>query len=446
MPPTGSICPHRTRSRRSPHATPASSPSRTEPWPCTSVTPGRVRPGISCRSNSATGPKMAKTKRPAAMVVSIGALWLASTRGATPGQPSTNRAGGAVARRPVRRRGEPDAGDRFKQTAERPAGAEPVRRAVCEQPAAGCPPTRCCRRRAAAATTTNTSARDNNTRGEDGRQTDEGACRGRRAPARHGEGARDGAEEGNGGGWTSWPRSRPTSRRRASWPQGWPRGTNAGPRPSGARRPMSRRSMSRRGTRWRCSEHPHHGDPSYPLAEAITAERVTGLSRVCRRLMGLLRLLLSPGGYPQRTASSSPLHTDGAGTRFPSRGGEDTSRPAVLGDVGTAASGSGGEKLNPGRLREGRGGPGAYSASAVRPAEGVDNWSCPAGLLGDLEASFSPERMSTYVAAAEGDRERAVKLYAWNTVVSAAFYEPLGVGRPQLSWTRIRGESECRRR
>lgn len=33
--------------------------------------------------------------------------------------------------------------------------------------------------------------------------------------------------------------------------------------------------------------------------------------------------------------------------------------------------------------------------------------------------------MSTYVAAAEGDRKRAVELYAWNTVVSMAFHEPL---------------------
>ena len=33
--------------------------------------------------------------------------------------------------------------------------------------------------------------------------------------------------------------------------------------------------------------------------------------------------------------------------------------------------------------------------------------------------------MGTYVAVAEGDPERAVELYAWNTVVSAAFYEPL---------------------
>ena len=104
-------------------------------------------------------------------------------------------------------------------------------------------------------------------------------------------------------------------------------------------------------------------------------------------------------------------------------------REVVVGRVGRVLltpGGSGGETLNPARLHEGSGGPGAYSASAARPGEGVGSGSSwPPGLLGDLEASFSPERMSRYVAAAGGDRERAVALYAWNTVVSGAFYEPL---------------------
>ncbi|KPH77061.1 hypothetical protein [Bosea vaviloviae] len=42
-----------------------------------------------------------------------------------------------------------------------------------------------------------------------------------------------------------------------------------------------------------------------------------------------------------------------------------------------------------------------------------------------LETSLSPERMATYVGRADGDRERAVRLYTWNTAVSAAFYGPL---------------------
>ncbi len=46
-------------------------------------------------------------------------------------------------------------------------------------------------------------------------------------------------------------------------------------------------------------------------------------------------------------------------------------------------------------------------------------------LLQALETSLSPERMATYVAAAGGDREKALRIYTWNTAVSAAFYGPL---------------------
>lgn len=45
--------------------------------------------------------------------------------------------------------------------------------------------------------------------------------------------------------------------------------------------------------------------------------------------------------------------------------------------------------------------------------------------LNALEVSLSPERMATYIAVAGGDREKAMRLYAWNTAVSAAFYGPL---------------------
>jgi len=47
------------------------------------------------------------------------------------------------------------------------------------------------------------------------------------------------------------------------------------------------------------------------------------------------------------------------------------------------------------------------------------------GVLEALETSLSPERMATYVQAAGGDREKALRLYTWNTAVSAAFYGPL---------------------
>lgn len=46
-------------------------------------------------------------------------------------------------------------------------------------------------------------------------------------------------------------------------------------------------------------------------------------------------------------------------------------------------------------------------------------------VLDALVASLSPERVATYVAATRGDRERAMRLYTWNTAVSAAFYGPL---------------------
>jgi hypothetical protein len=46
-------------------------------------------------------------------------------------------------------------------------------------------------------------------------------------------------------------------------------------------------------------------------------------------------------------------------------------------------------------------------------------------ILDALVASLSPERIATYLAAAGGDRKKAMRLYTWNTAVSAAFYGPL---------------------
>ena len=82
------------------------------------------------------------------------------------------------------------------------------------------------------------------------------------------------------------------------------------------------------------------------------------------------------------------------------------------------------EKQNPGRIPEGRGGPGAYLMNVVRPGGGVKTTD-DGDLLSDLEAAFSPERLGTYVRAVQGDRDRAVRLYRWNTAVCAAFYGPL---------------------
>lgn len=46
-------------------------------------------------------------------------------------------------------------------------------------------------------------------------------------------------------------------------------------------------------------------------------------------------------------------------------------------------------------------------------------------VLDALQASISPERFATYLAAAGGDRAEALRLYTWNTALSAAFYGPL---------------------
>ena len=84
-----------------------------------------------------------------------------------------------------------------------------------------------------------------------------------------------------------------------------------------------------------------------------------------------------------------------------------------------------GEKQNPGRIPEGRGGSGVYTTSVARQREAVNTWSWPEELLDDLEASFSRERLGTYLTVAQGDREQALKLYTRNTQLSAAFYGPL---------------------
>ena len=45
--------------------------------------------------------------------------------------------------------------------------------------------------------------------------------------------------------------------------------------------------------------------------------------------------------------------------------------------------------------------------------------------LKDLETALSSARFATYSHAAGGDREAAMRLYAWNAAISAAFYVPL---------------------
>ena len=58
-------------------------------------------------------------------------------------------------------------------------------------------------------------------------------------------------------------------------------------------------------------------------------------------------------------------------------------------------------------------------------APDVKNFSYTDDLLDELEASLSRERLGTYLDATVGDRKEAIKLYAWNTAISAALYGPL---------------------
>ena len=46
-------------------------------------------------------------------------------------------------------------------------------------------------------------------------------------------------------------------------------------------------------------------------------------------------------------------------------------------------------------------------------------------IINALERALSPERLSTYLAAAGGDHAAALQLYVWNTQISAALYGPL---------------------
>lgn len=55
----------------------------------------------------------------------------------------------------------------------------------------------------------------------------------------------------------------------------------------------------------------------------------------------------------------------------------------------------------------------------------VKTFDYPPSLINALEQSLSPERLSTYLAAAGADHAAALRLYIWNTQISATFYGPL---------------------
>ena len=66
-----------------------------------------------------------------------------------------------------------------------------------------------------------------------------------------------------------------------------------------------------------------------------------------------------------------------------------------------------------------------YTMTVPQRRGGVKSFSWDENILDDLEASFSSERLGTYLKAAGGDRAKALRLYTWNTAISAAFYGPL---------------------
>jgi hypothetical protein len=55
----------------------------------------------------------------------------------------------------------------------------------------------------------------------------------------------------------------------------------------------------------------------------------------------------------------------------------------------------------------------------------VNPFSYSQSIINALEKSLSPERLSTYLAAVNGHHAAALRLYVWNTQISAAFYGPL---------------------
>jgi len=83
------------------------------------------------------------------------------------------------------------------------------------------------------------------------------------------------------------------------------------------------------------------------------------------------------------------------------------------------------EVLAHGRIPCGRGVPGGYLLQVVHDRITFNPLAPGDPVLDALQASLSPERFATYLAAAGGNRPEALRLYTWNTALSAAFYGPL---------------------
>jgi hypothetical protein len=55
----------------------------------------------------------------------------------------------------------------------------------------------------------------------------------------------------------------------------------------------------------------------------------------------------------------------------------------------------------------------------------VNPFSYTPGIIQSLETALSTERLTAYLRVTGSDRDRALRLYLWNTEISAAFYGPL---------------------
>jgi len=72
-----------------------------------------------------------------------------------------------------------------------------------------------------------------------------------------------------------------------------------------------------------------------------------------------------------------------------------------------------------------RGVTGVYKTNIHQDRPLVNPFSYSPGIIQALETALSAERLTAYLRVTSGDRERALRLYLWNTEISAAFYGPL---------------------
>jgi hypothetical protein len=72
-----------------------------------------------------------------------------------------------------------------------------------------------------------------------------------------------------------------------------------------------------------------------------------------------------------------------------------------------------------------RGVTGIYINNIAQDGPLVNDFTYTPSVISALEAALSSERLTAYLQATGGHQERALRLYLWNTEISAAFYGPL---------------------